>query len=158
MSPSKQQNNSLITESIRKPSSLSFSNSSANPNQDLDNLIPFNKKIQELENYSTIIENATSIMDECVKNMTEVYQSYDSNRFYIESPTREEITNSPKVSSSITLNDDNEKSLYDIEDKVDEKVENIFEKKIYNLTDSMHSDTLTSFDEKLKLDLKQEIK
>ena len=53
---------------------------------------------------------------------------------------------------------DNEKSLYDIDVKLEEKMAYSMEKKMYNLTDSMHSDTLTSFDEKLKLDLKQEIK
>jgi hypothetical protein len=37
----------------------------------------FDKKIEHLENYSHIIENATKKMDACVNDMTTVYQSYD---------------------------------------------------------------------------------
>ena len=160
-SPSKQQHQ--VDNSIKKPSSLSISNSSntPTPTHDIDNLIPFNKKIQDIENYSAIIENAASKMDCIVQNMTEVYQSYDENRFYIESPTHEASPNNSSINqtSPITFNkNDNEKSLYDIDVKLEEKMAYSMEKKMYNLTDSMHSDTLTSFDEKLKLDLKQEIK
>ena len=162
MSPSKQQQ---VNGILRKPHSFSLSSSSNSKNgHDMDTMIPFSKKIQELENYSTIIENAASKMDCIVQNMTEVYQSYDENRFYIESPTHED--QSPIVNNSVqaspinieTSNIDNEKSLYDVEVKADESAAYSIEKKIYNMTDSMHSDTLTSFDEKLKLDLKQEIK
>jgi hypothetical protein len=159
LSPSKQQVNS----SIKKLSPLSFNNSSSTTTtQEIDNLIPFNQKIQDIEKYSAIIENAASKMDFIVQNMTEVYQSYDENRFYIESPTHGASPNNSSLTQtspiSFIKNNDNEKSLYDIDVKLEEKMAYSIEKKTNNLTDSMHSDTLTSFDERLKLDLKQEIK
>jgi len=159
LSPSKQQVNS----SIKKLSPLSFNNSSnTTTTQEIDNLIPFNQKIQDIEKYSAIIENAASKMDFIVQNMTEVYQSYDENRFYIESPTHGASPNNSSLTQtspiSFIKNNDNEKSLYDIDVKLEEKMAYSIEKKTNNLTDSMHSDTLTSFDERLKLDLKQEIK
>ena len=44
----------------------------------------FDEKIEHLENYSNIIENATLKMDACVKDMTTVYQNYE--KLYNESP------------------------------------------------------------------------
>jgi hypothetical protein len=95
-------------------------------------------------------------MDECVKSMTEVYQSYDGNRVYFESPINDETPNESNNNSlqtpSISVNDDPDKSLYD-DFKLDEKVHFTNE----SINESTMN-TLTSFDEKLKLDLKQEIK
>jgi hypothetical protein len=137
----------------RKSSLLGYNNNSTH---DLENIMPskFNKKIQDLENYSTIIENAASKMDECVKSMTEVYQSYDENRYYIESPVNDEMMSYSNGNSIHTpSNDDNEKSLYDLDVNSEEK--NIKDVKAHV---EINCETLTSFDEKLKLDLRQEIK
>lgn len=176
-------NDKLLTNSntsSRKTSfNLSFNSNngvnsnSMHTNEHLNDISPtkFDKKIQDLEEYSTIIENAASKMDECVKSMTEVYQSYDERNFYVDSPSTDEmllnesnnsikaanesVTNNIISETTTTTTTNTEVSLYDQAIKLEDSL------KIENKPKVEHDvniDTLTSFDEKLKFDLKQEIK
>lgn len=82
----------------------------------------FDAKIEHLENYSNIIEDATSKMDECVKDMTAVYENFED--YY---------SRSPQPSSSIEnqpINDET-RSLVDEKGKKEEVQDEL---DVYNYT------------------------
>lgn len=58
----------------------------------------FDQKIEHIENYSNIIENATLKMDACVKDMNIVYENYE--KIYDESSTNEDEVASSKRHSA----------------------------------------------------------
>ena len=89
----------------------------------------FDAKIEHLENYSNIIEDATSKMDECVKDMTAVYENFED--YY---------SRSPQPSSSI------EKQLisdetHNLVDEKNTKEEALDELDVYNYS---HEDKLAN--------------
>ena len=66
----------------------------------------FDKKIQHIETYSQIIENATQNMDDCVKHMSSLYENY------------EKIYNDAQVESDMTASGEDKSvhklSVYDV--------------------------------------------
>lgn len=122
----------------------------------------FDKKINACEDLSTIIEDATSRMHECVQDMTKLYENYDNKSFYIDSPvdfdgsatkSNDELTDS-KIEIKEEQEEHKEKDELKLENR---KIEHIVEEPKAELKEQRKV-SITSFDETLKSVLKQEVK
>jgi hypothetical protein len=90
----------------------------------------FDQKLEHIENYSQIIENATLKMDACVKDMNIVYENYE--KIYDESSAaeneeRDEVADrlraglnlATETPRNINYDQDEELSVYDLSEKID---------------------------------------
>lgn len=97
----------------------------------------FNKKIQHIEDYSQIIENATLNMDACVKDMSSLYENYEKIYNDSESFMNNSSEEHPKVTHHRS-----------------QKLSENFEQKV-NLHDKNNSEMMSVYDIEIERQLEQ---
>ncbi len=108
----KQSSHSFSTSSVKSSSNHELANTSLQASKHFD------QKLEHIESYSQIIENATLKMDACVKDMNIVYENYEKiyDDSSAETEEREEMSSSDRF--KVTSHHDEQLSVYDLGDSV----------------------------------------